>query len=87
MITNQVNLFYTALKDEVSPIWRGWEDKLFLQQPIVESALLDMYKKDPTLAIEFITNYSCDKAEEALMMAKKMTTRLHTIIAHYNAPL
>ncbi len=87
VITNQVNLFYTALKDEVSPIWRGWEDKLFLQQPIVESALLDMYKKDPTLAIEFITNYSCDKAEEALMMAKKMTTRLHTIIAHYNAPL
>ena len=87
VITNQVNLFYTALKDEVSPIWRGWEDKLFVQQPIVESALLDMYKKDPTLAIEFITNYSCDKAEEALMMAKKMTTRLHTIIAHYNAPL
>jgi len=87
VITNLVNLFYTALKDEVSPIWRDWENKLYMQQPIVESALLDMYKKDPALANEFITNYSCAKAEESLTIAKKMTARLHTIIAHYNAPL
>ena len=87
VVTDMVNLFYTATKDEVVPIWREWEDKLYAMQPAVELAALELYEKDPSLASDFLTNYSCGRAEEALMMAKEMVTRLHTIIAHYNAPL
>ena len=82
-----MNLFYTATKDEVIPIWRKWEDKLYALQPVIEKVALELYAKDPDLAVEFLTSYSCAKASEALEMAKEMTIRLHTIISHYNAPL
>jgi dipeptidase len=87
VVTNLVNLFYTATKGEVIPVWRKWEDKLYELQPVVEKAALALYKEDPKLAVEFLTSYSNSKALEALEMAREMTVRLHTIIAHYNAPL
>jgi dipeptidase len=87
VVTNLVNLFYTATKGEVIPVWRKWEDKLYELQPVVEKAALALYKDDPKLAVEFLTSYSNSKALEALEMAREMTVRLHTIIAHYNAPL
>ena len=36
VVTNLVNLFYTATKDEVIPAWREWEDMLFKLQPAIE---------------------------------------------------
>jgi len=87
VVTNLVNLFYTATKDEVIPVWREWEDGNFRLQPAIEKVVLELYKEDPDLAVEFLTGYSCCRASEALEMARKMTDRLHTIISHYNAPL
>lgn len=86
-VSNLVNLFYTATIGEVSPVWRHWEEDLFNLQAEVEKTALELYKKNPNSAIEYITTYSNAKAIEALDMAKKMISRLHTIIAHYNAPL
>ncbi len=85
VVTNLVNLFYTATKDEVIPKWRKWEEMLYKQQPKIEKVALELYNQDPELAIDFLTNYSCNKASEALTMAKKMTGWLHTLISHYNA--
>jgi len=87
IITNLVNLFYTATKDEVIPKWREWEEKNYRLQDAVEKTALELYKTDPDLATEFITTYSNAKAMEALEMAKKMTVKLHSIISHYNSPL
>jgi dipeptidase len=87
VVTNLVNLFYTATKDEVIPAWREWEEKNFRLQPAVEKVALELYEEDPDLAVEFLTTYSCSKAGEALGMAREMTVRLHSIISHYNAPL
>jgi len=87
IVTNLVNLFYTATKDEVIPAWREWEERNFRLQPAVEKAALELYEEDPELASEFLTTYSCGKAGEALEMSRRMTARLHTIISHYNAPL
>ena len=87
VISNLVNLFYTATKDEVIPIWREWEEKLYELQPAIEKVALELYETDPDLAKEFLTTYSCAKANEALDMAKKITTRLHTIMAHYGSPI
>ena len=87
VVTNLVNLFYTATKDEVIPAWREWEETNFRLQPVIEKAALELHEMDPKLAVEFLTSYSCCKASEALEMARRMTERLHTIISHYNAPL
>ena len=87
IVTNLVNLFYTATKDEVIPIWRKWEKNNYRNQQAVEKTALDLYKNDPELALDFVTSYSCGKANEALEIAKEMTIKLHSIISHYNAPL
>ena len=87
VVTNLVNLFYTATKDEVIPVFREWEETLYKLQPVIEKVAIELYEQDPELAIEFLTTYSNSKASEALEMAEKMINRLHTIISHYNAPL
>jgi dipeptidase len=84
VISDLVNLFYTATRDEVIPVWREWEDKLFKLQPAVEETAVKLYQEDPDLAVDFITNYSCTKAKEALKMAEEMIGKLHTIIAKHN---
>ena len=87
IVTNLVNLFYTATKDEVIPAWRRWEEANFRMQEAVERTALELHERDPGLAEEFLTTYTCAKASEALEMARAMQRRLHTIISHYNAPL
>jgi dipeptidase len=86
-ISNLVNLFYTATKEEVVPVWRNWEEELFRLQPSIEKVALDLFQKNPRMAEEYITNFSNMKATEALEIAKSIITRLHTIIAHCNSPL
>jgi dipeptidase len=87
VLSNLVNLFYTATKDEVIPTWRNWENNLYKEQTNIEKKALELYKKNSNLATQFITQYSCDKADEAIEITKKLIEKLHTIIAHYNTPL
>lgn len=87
VVTNLVNLFYTATKDQVIPVWREWEAGNYRLQPAVEKVALELFQENPDLARDFLTTYSCSKASEALEMAKDLTVKLHTIISHYNAPL
>ena len=86
-ISNLVNLFYSATKDEVIPVWRNWEDELYKLQPFIEKVASDLYRENPRMAEEYITSFSNMKATEALEIAKSIINRLHTIIAHCNAPL
>lgn len=86
-VTNLVNLFYTARKNEVIHLWREWEEGNFRLQPAIEKVALELYQDDPDLAVEFLIGYNCCKASKAMKMARKMIDRLHTIISHYNAPL
>jgi dipeptidase len=87
IVTNLVNLFYTATKDEVILRWRKWEAENYKLQPSIEKIALELYQKNPELAKDFVTTYSCAKANEALEIAEELIARLHTIISHYNAPL
>ena len=82
-----MNLFYTATKEEVIPVWQKWENDLYELQPLIEKTALQLFEKNPTIGREFITSYSNWKATEALEMAQSMIRRLITIIAHYNSPL
>lgn len=85
VVTNLVNLFYTATKNLVIPIWRRWEEDLYKLQPAIEKVALELYELDPDLAIKFLTSYSNTKAIEALEMAKDITVELHSVISYYNA--
>jgi len=87
IVSNLVNLFYTATKDEVIPRWRRWEKLNYRIQSAVEKIAVELYKEEPELAKSFLTTYSCAKANEALEIAKELIHKLHTIISHYNAPL
>ena len=86
-VSNLVNLFYTATKEEVIPVWQKWEDNLYRLQPVIEKTASQLYEKSPSMAREFITSYSNWKATEALETAESMIKRLLTIIAHCNSPL
>ena len=86
-ISNLVNLFYTATKEEVIPVWRRWEEELYKMQPQIEKTSLELFKENSSKAVEYITSYSNWRATEALEIAKTMISRLHTIIAHCNSPL
>jgi dipeptidase len=81
-----VNLFYQKTIDEVQPVWEDWEDKLFKLQPVVEEAALELYGKDPELAVDFLNSYSNAKCIEALEMCRDMFRKILTIIAHHNTP-
>lgn len=83
-VTCLVNLFYRNTIDEVLPVWEAWEDKLFKIQPTIEKTALELYEKDPELAVDFLTSYSNAKGTEAHEMAKAMIHKLLTIIAKHN---
>ena len=86
VLSNLVNLFYTATKDHVIPVWREWENQLYQIQPILEETAIKLYAKNPSLATNFITNYSYSRAIEALDMTKELTKKLHKTIARYIGP-
>jgi dipeptidase len=87
LVTNMVNLYYTATKEQVIPVWREWEDNNYKLQLPLEKAALELWERDPELARSFLTTYSCAKANEALEIANKLMEKLHTIVSHYNSPL
>lgn len=87
IVTNLVNLFYTATKDEVIPIWRRWERRNFRMQPLIEKVALELFETDEESALEFLTTYCSVNGLESLLMAEKMVERLHSVIARFNSPI
>jgi dipeptidase len=86
-VTNLVNLFYRNNIDLVLPKWEEWEGILFEMQPSVEQAALELYEKDPKLAMDYLTSYSNAKGSEALQIAQDMIPKLLTRIASKNTGL
>jgi hypothetical protein len=82
-----MNLFYTATRDEVIPVWLAWEDELFTLQTIIEKMALEPFEKNLSHAQEYLTGYSNWRATEAIEISRSMIRKLHTIIAHCNTPL
>lgn len=58
-----------ALQNEV-------EGGFFAMQPAIEMAALELYKKDPALAVKFLTNYSNDSANRAVNAWWKLADEL-----------
>ena len=53
---------YNAIYPDVKKAIAKHEDACLTEQPAIDMAAKMMYEKNPQLAIEFITDYSCNKA-------------------------
>ncbi len=51
------------------PVWRPWEDHLVAQRAFIEKVAMNLYKKGPDWTVDFITDYCCAKASQALDIA------------------
>lgn len=66
-VFNQVaNFAYTRYRDiipEVRALQADLEKRFLIYQPVVDQAALELHKKDPGLAREFLTDYSCSQGD------------------------
>ena len=57
---------YQSMSKDVEEVWKEIENKAFAMQPEFEEEIVALYKKDPKLAIEKLTKYSVDMANQAV---------------------
>jgi tetratricopeptide (TPR) repeat protein len=60
----------------VQKTWNGFEEREFAMQPVIEESALKLYKKDKSLAKEFLTFYSNSQALKSLEVAKNLINKL-----------
>lgn len=56
-------LFYNRVMVDIKEHQSKLEDKFATYQPVIDKAALELHEKDPKLAKEFITDYSCNMAD------------------------
>lgn len=62
-VANFANLKYSFMIEDIRAVQRELEGKLLALQPVVEKTALDLYRKDPALAVEYLSDYSINHAE------------------------
>lgn len=65
-VSNWADLKYSYMIEDIKEVQEEIEGNFFAMQPAVEMAALELYKKDPALAVKFLTNYSNDAANRAV---------------------
>ncbi len=75
LIANQCYHRYSQMIPDVRRVQQGIEDAFAAQQPQVEAKANAIYKTNPAGAVEFLTNYSLNSAQE--------TTRKYQDLAKY----
>ena len=65
LIANQCYHRYSQMIPDVRRVQQGIEDVFQAQQPQVEAKAAAIYKNNPADAIEFLTNYSVNSAQDA----------------------
>jgi dipeptidase len=62
--------------EDIKAVQQELEGDFFAMQPAVEMAALELYKKDPDLAVKYLTNYSNDCANRAVDKWWKLAAEL-----------
>ncbi len=73
------NLLYLKWQEAVKDVWEvrdPFEERLFSEREKIDSDALMLYKKDPKMAREYVTNYSKANMEEVLEMYNSLHDRL-----------
>jgi len=58
LVANRAYQMYSYIYKDIQPVQKALEDKFANNQPAVEIAAQELYKKDPKLAIDYLTDYS-----------------------------
>lgn len=65
-VSNWADLKYSYMIEDIKEAQKEIEGGFFAMQSAVEMAALELYKKDPALAVKYLTNYSNDAANRAV---------------------
>ena len=57
-VANYANLRYELMKVDIQAVQKELDDEMGAMQPAVETAALELYKKDPQLAARYLTDYT-----------------------------
>ena len=76
LIANQCYHRYSQMIPDVRRVQKGLEDSFEAQQPQVEAKALAIYKNNPAEAVEFLTNYSVNTAQESTRQYQELAKYL-----------
>ena len=65
-VSNWADLKFSYMIEDIKAAQNELEGSFFAMQPAVEMAAAELYKKDPALAVKYLTNYSNDCANRAV---------------------
>jgi len=65
-VSNWADLKYSYMIEDIKAAQKELEGDFFAMQPAIEMAAAELYKKNPALAVKFLTNYSNDCANRAV---------------------
>jgi len=78
LLAKLVDANYKRSIETVKKTLKGFEEREFAMQPVIEESALKLYKKDKSLAKEFLTFYSNSQALKSLEVAKNLINKLKT---------
>lgn len=76
LIANQCYHRYSQMIPDVRKVQKRLEDSYEAQQPSVEAKALAIYKNNPAEAVEFLTNYSVNTAQESTRQYQELAKYL-----------
>ncbi len=72
ILAKLVDANYKRKIKKIQKTWKEFEEREFAMQPVIEESALKLYKKDKSLAKEFLTFYSSSQALKSLEVAKNL---------------
>jgi len=65
-VANYANLKYSYMVQDIQKIQTALEGKFLSLQPAIEKIALELYKTDPKLMVQYLTNYSVSQGEQVV---------------------
>ncbi len=63
LVSNLAYSKYSFIIKDIQAVQKELEDKFAAYQPAIELAAKELFKQDPALAAEFLTDYSCNQSD------------------------
>ncbi|MFC2131780.1 dipeptidase [Bacteroidota bacterium] len=66
LVANLAYTKYSYIYKDIQPVQQELENKFFAVQPAIEQAAMTLFKTDPKLTVDFLTNYSVNESESVV---------------------
>ncbi len=80
-VANLANLRYSSMVKDIQKVQKKLENNFIAFQPVIEKTAVELYKTDPELAKEFLTNYSVSQGE---MVVRRWIDLGEYLLTKYN---